>query len=372
VLFLASLPPLVFARTFGLGPEDVLMEPLKRWILANSQLITDPAFVEGVRATVMSVDDATGSAMGLPHGAIEQLAAAGGLTGVELSAAITLLAGGSVGLFREGPVSVERVTTSQGLHAPNGTVDRLSRVPENDQVRIERYDAPGSPPRYVVYIGPTETFSPVATDNREPWDLTSNVSAVAGLDAGSLRATELAMHDAGIRDRDEVEFVGFSQGGLIAARLAASDSWNAVGLETFGAPAGGVALPEGLHGMAIRNTDDFIPALAGPQTDHHLLQVERRAFPPGAPIPSAEPAPAHQRDAYAVTAAVVDAAESVAVREQIAALDAFTGDYAHRDGSSITVMTYHAERGGSKQLGPGRAMATGPAAPATSWSGSTP
>jgi hypothetical protein len=182
----------------------------------------------------------------------------------------------------------------------------------------------------------------------------------------------LAMHDAGIRDRDEVEFVGFSQGGLIAARLAASGSWNAVGLETFGAPAGGVALPEGLHGMAIRNTDDFIPALAGPQTDHHLLQVERRAFPPGAPIPTAEPAPAHQRDAYAVTAAVVDAAESVAVREQIAALDAFTAEYAHRDGSSITVMTYHAERGGSKQLGPGRAMATGQVAPATSWSGSTP
>jgi hypothetical protein len=269
-------------------------------------------------------------------------------------------------------VSVERVTTSRGIHAPNGCLDRLSRVPENNQVRIERYDAPGSPPRYVVYVGPTETFSPVATDNQEPWDLTSNVSGVAGLDSGSLRSTELAMHDAGIRTSDEVQFIGFSQGGLVAARLAASESWNAVGLETYGAPTGGIALPEGLHGMAIRNTDDFIPALAGPQIDHHLLQVERRAFPEGVPIPTAEPAPAHQRQAYAATASAVDVAESRAVREQITAMDTFTAQYAQRDGSSITVMTYHAERGGTKQLGPGRTIGAGlpAAAPATWWSGS--
>ncbi len=248
------------------------------------------------------------------------------------------------------------MSTTRVLDAANGTLGRLSRVPENDQVRIERYDVPGEPPRYLVYIGPTETFSPVATD--EPWDLTSNVAAVAGLEAGSLRATELAMHDAGIRDSDEVQFLGFSQGGLIAARLAASGSWNAAGLETYGAPAGGIELPEGLHGMAIRNTDDFIPALGGPQVDHHLLQVERRAFAPGIPIPTAEPAPAHQREAYAATAAAVDAAQSQAVREQIAAMDAFTADYVRRDGSSITVMTYHAERGGEKRLGPGRTLST--------------
>jgi hypothetical protein len=260
-----------------------------------------------------------------------------------------------VGLFREGAVSTQRITTSQVLHPPSGTLDRLSRVPENDQIRIERYDVPGAPPRFVVYVGPTETFSPVASD--EPWDLTSNVAGVAGLGAGSLRATELAMHDAGVRDSDEVQFIGFSQGGLIAARLAASDSWNAVGLETYGAPAGGIALPDGLAGIAIRNTDDFIPALAGPQTDHHLLQVERRAFAPGVPIPTAEPAPAHQREAYAATATVVDAAESGAVRDQIAAMNAFTADYAQREGSTITVTTYHAERGGAKQLGPGRTLA---------------
>jgi len=366
-LVIAGMPSLLSARAAGLGPEDLPVDGLERWLLDHPELITDPAFVEGVRATVMSIDDATGSAMGLSPGAVESLAASHGFTEVEAGAAITMLAGGSIGLFREGAVSMERVTTSRVTHGAHGTLDRLSRVPENDQVRIERYDAPGEPPRYVVYVGPTETFSPVATD--EPWDLTSNVAAVAGLGAGSLRATELAMHDAGVRDSDQVQFIGFSQGGLIAARLAASDSWNTVGLETYGAPAGGIALPEGLAGMAIRNTDDFIPALAGPQSDHHLLQVERRAFAPGAPIPTAEPAPAHQREAYAATATAIDAAESLAVRRQIAAMDAFTAGFEHRDGATITVMTYHAERGGEKHLAPGKSLGAGiPAAVTPTWS----
>jgi hypothetical protein len=349
MVLLTVLPAALLARVAGIGADDLPLVALRNWFLMHPDVITDPAFVEGVRATAMSVDDAAGSVAGWPPGAAAELAAVYGFTGIEAGAAVTVVAGRPLGLFRESPVSVERVATTQAASPPSGSVERLARVPEGDQVRIERYDAPGEPSRFVVYIGPTETFSPVATD--EPWDLTSNVTGVAGLDAGSLRATELAMHDAGIRAGDEVQFIGFSQGGLLATRLAGSGDWNATGLETYGAPAGGIALPDRLAGMAVRNSDDFIPALGGPQLDHHLLQVERRAFAEGSPIPITEPAPAHQREAYVATATVVDAARSDAVREQIAAMDAFTSDYAERDGSSITVMTYHAERGGVKTLG---------------------
>jgi len=357
-LLLGALPIVLFARAAGLAPGDAgatgpRLDGVKRWLLDHPELITDPVFVERLRVAVMSVDDAAGSALGLPPGGAERIAAGHGFTGVEAGAALTIAAGGALGLFRETPVSLERIATTHAAAAPTGAVERLARVPEVNQVRIERYDAPGAPPRYVVYVGPTETFSPVAGE--EPWDLTSNVTGVAGLSAGSLRATELAMHDAGIRGAesgrpDAVQFVGFSQGGLVAARLAASGEWNATGLETYGAPAGNIELPDGLSGMAVRNTDDFVPALAGPQLDHHLLQVERRAFAPGSPIPTAEPAPAHQREAYVATATVIDAARSDAVREQVARLDAFTSDYSDREGSSITVMTYHAERGGKKTL----------------------
>ncbi len=346
IALIAALPFVLLGRTAGIGAEHLPLGVLRRWFLDHPEVITNPGFVEGVRTTAMSVDDLAGSAMGMPPGLASQLAAVYGFTGVEAGAVAAIVAARPFGLFRESAVSVERVATTQVGTPASGSVERLSRVPEGDQVRIERYDAPGEPPRYVVYVGPTETFSPVA--DHEPWDLTSNVTGVAGLDAGSLRATELAMRDVGIRSSDEVQFVGFSQGGLVAARLVASAEWNATGLETYGSPNGAIALPDGLAGMAVRNTDDFVPALGGPQLDHHLLQLERRAFADGSPIPTAEPVPAHQREAYVATATVIDAATSAAVREQIEAMDAFTAEYAERDGSTITVTTYHAERGGAK------------------------
>jgi hypothetical protein len=342
--------PVAIAAHLGGLPTPQQLRELRQWMLDHPEVITSPGFVEAVRATVMSVDEGTGSALGLPPGVAALIGAALGFEGVETGAAIVIGAGGLAGLFHDGPVAVSRVSTSATTSGPQGAVERLARVPEGDQVRIERYEAPGQPARFVVYVGPTETFSPVATD--EPWDLTSNVTGVAGLSAGSLRAAEAAMRDAGVGAGDAVQFVGFSQGGLVAARLAASGDWNAAGLETYGAPTGNVQLPPGLHGMAVRNSDDFIPALAGPQLDHHLLQVERRAFEPGSPLPTELPAPAHQRSAYVATATEVDRATSAAVRDQVAAMDAFTADYTGRPGAQVTVMMYHAERLPPSDAGP--------------------
>jgi pimeloyl-ACP methyl ester carboxylesterase len=158
------------------------------------------------------------------------------------------------------------------------------------------------------------------------------------------------MHLEGIQPDDAVQFVGFSQGGLVATLLAADPSWNAVGLATYGAPAGGIALPDGISGIAVRNSDDFIPALAGPQLDHHLLQIERQAFAPGTDLPTGLAAPAHQRNAYVATATVIDQASSGAVRDELAVLDAFTGDYTSQPGATITATTFHAERDAAKVL----------------------
>jgi hypothetical protein len=322
-------------------PGGARASAVRQFFLQHPGLITGPAFVENVRLFSQSLDETTSSFLGVPAPLAFALGATG-VTGVRSSARGLLAAGPLVGQFRETPVKVERMSTTQFTHPPVGAAERLDRVPEGDQVRIEKYEAPGEPNRFVVYVGPTETFSPAA--GTEPWDLTSNVGGVGGLDVGSFRATELAMHDAGIGSGDQVQFVGFSQGGLVATMLAGSGQWNAAGLETFGAPAGNIQLPEGLSGMAVRNTDDFIPLLAGPQLDHHLLQVERRAFAEGTPLPTYHAAPAHQRDAYMATATAVDDATSSAVREQNAALNSFTADYAGRPDSTVTAMTYHAER----------------------------
>jgi hypothetical protein len=332
IAFLASKLP---------DPGGARASHVRRFFLQHPELITGPKFVESVRLFSQSLDETTSAVLGVPAPLAIALGASG-VTGVRTSSRGLLAVGPLVGLFRETPVKVQRVSTAQIIGPPTNAVERLDRVPEGNQVRVEKYEAPGEQNRFVVYVGPTETFSPVA--DHEPWDLTSNVGGVGGLAVGSFRATELAMHDAGIGSSDPVQFVGFSQGGLIATMLAGSGEWNAAGLETFGAPAGNIELPEGLSGIAIRNSDDFIPLLAGPQLDHHLLQVERRAFVEGTPLPTYHAAPAHQRDAYMATAAAVDGATSSAVRGQNAALNSFTADYSDRPGSTVTAMIYHGER----------------------------
>ncbi|CAN5473278.1 hypothetical protein BH10ACT6_BH10ACT6_12480 [soil metagenome] len=322
-------------------PGGLRASARKRFFLEHPGLITGTDVVEGVRLVTGGLDEGTSAFLGLPV-PLAVLLGATGVTGIRSSARGMLAVGPLLGLFRETPVKVHRVATATVTAPAVGAAQRLERVPEVNQVRIEKYDAPGEPSRFVVYVGPTETFSPVA--DHEPWDLTSNVGGVGGLDVGAFRASEMAMRDAGVTSGSEVQFVGFSQGGLIASMLVASNDWNSAGIQTFGAPAGNIPLPGGLAGMAVRNTDDFIPMLAGPQLDHHVLQVERQAFAAGQTLPDYHAAPAHQRDAYMATAAVIDRASSSAVREQSAALDSFTGDYAAQPGSTITVTSYHAER----------------------------
>lgn len=341
-------PVLAFAAlamTDEYGGDDAAArrEGVVRWLLDHPELITSPGFVDAVRLVATSTDDAGWAALGVPAPLAAELGSQQhGVTGVESSAIGIMGAAGLVGLLRETPVTVERTGTSVGAAPAQGAVQRLDRVPDGGDIVIERHDVPGGEPRWVVYVGPTETFSPSA--DGPAFDQTSNMAGVAGLPAGSMRALEMAMADAGVAATDQVQLVGFSQGGLVAARAAESGQWNVVGLETYGAPTGNVELPEGLAGMAVRHTDDLVPALAGPQLDDNLLQVEREAFAGDAPPPTGLPAPAHQKAAYLATAAAIDGAQSAAVREQVAALDAFTAEYAAIDGATVTTFSFHAER----------------------------
>ncbi|GHF21583.1 hypothetical protein [Pseudolysinimonas yzui] len=324
------------------GPDGRL-GTVRDFMIAHPELITSPEFVRFVSLVATSIDDAVLGGIGVPSWLVA-------LPGLDLSpdggvaaGALTVAAmGAMLGMFRETPVSVDRVSTQALNVAPAGVRERLDNIPEGDQIRIEKYEAEGMPPRYTVSVGPTETFSPYA--DQEPFDSTSNTYGVAGLSAGSFRAVELAMAEAGIRPGDEVVLTGFSQGGLVATMVAASGDWNVVGLETHGAPAGNIPLPSGIAGMAIRNTDDLVPALAGPQFEHDLMQVERRAFREGVDIPTVQAAPAHQRTGYEGTASAIDRAESSAVQQQIRTLDAFAADYLERPGGHATVMMYHATR----------------------------
>ena len=335
----------LLAWTLAPGDDAQKRRAVQRFLLDHPELVTSPEFSTLVRRVVTGADDAALGLAGAPPWLGVLLGEHGlGIMSVGTSAQVLIAAGAASGTryLNETPVRVERVSAYTAGAPPAGAADRLARVPDREQVRIERYEAPGEPPRYVVYVAPTQTFSPLADE--QPWDLTSNVAGVAGLPAGSIRATELAMADAGITASDEVVLVGFSQGGLVADALAASGEWNAVGLETYGDPGGGIELPAGIRGLAVRHSDDFVVSTGGPQLATDRTIVERRAFAEGASLPTDEPAPAHQRRAYAQTAAMLDEARSPELRRELDALDAFTRDYAEREGAVITTLRYRAER----------------------------
>lgn len=227
----------------------------------------------------------------------------------------------------------------RGVSPVENTQDRLERIPSNPhQIRIDRVSAPGVPDRFEVYIGGTEDFSPISST--EPFDLTSNIAAIAGGNdgdgAGSYRATAEALQLAGVDATSHVEFNGYSQGGLIAAQLAASGDYTVDGLVTIAGPAGGVAVPHSIPYLAIEHPDDLVPALGGFFTSSDPVVVTRRAFD-GPPQGDQPVMPAHRLTRYMETAALIDESTNLRLRETLQQLS-------HPPAQSITSTLYFAER----------------------------
>ena len=102
---------------------------------------------------------------------------------------------------------------------------------------------------------------------------------------------------------------GHSQGGLVAARIAASGAFDTQSLVTFGAPSGQVPIPESVTQIAVEHAEDLVPALGGAPVDgadgRDRLVVSRAVFD-DAPPPPGEPGAAHHMSEYAKTAALID------------------------------------------------------------------
>lgn len=230
-----------------------------------------------------------------------------GILGVGSSAAVLVGAAGSAGVLRETPVTVTAASMKKGPPPPQNFEERAQRIPTGeDQIRIDRYSEPGRPDRFEVYLGGTIDGSVVA--GGEPWDMTSNLNAVAGGAAGSLAATEQAMALAGIDPSTPVTFSGYSQGGLLAATLAASGDYDTRGLFTLGGPAGQVEVPHDIPYVAIEHADDLVPATGGIWKSSDPLLVTRTVYAGQADAGDAF-FPAHELSNYRETARLADASD---------------------------------------------------------------
>jgi hypothetical protein len=328
-LTLATLPP---AR------RDAVLAGLSGWMDSHRALLSDPRIVELVRLSAVSTDDFGDGALHVPFAVSRVLGDEGlGLLGLDTSAAVVAGAASGFGPLRETPVTVRALGTRTGGAPPSGLEDRARRIPtDGAQVRIDRISAPGRADRFEVYLAGTADFS--LRPGADPWDMTSNVTAVAGGSAGSYRAAQIAMRRAGITADSPVVFTGYSQGGLIAARLAASGDYRTAGLYTLGGPAGQVPVPHGIPYVALEHTEDLVPATGGTFASSRPVLVRRSLFdgqPPRSPLVF----PAHQLARYRQTAALADASQN---RRLLGALRELDGP--RLSGTTVTSTFYRAVR----------------------------
>jgi len=298
---------LTAGAAYELSPSD-RKEALRNWLADQNDVLTSPQLVMMVRLGVMGADDFLGGMARVHPQLIELLGDEGlGLLGLTTSAGLLATAAAPLGALAETPVQVSRVSTRTDKAPATTFEERVRRIPEGDpQIRIDRIPVDGAPDRFEVYIGGTRDLS--LTTATEPWDMTSNVHTLSMGDAGSYRAAQEAMRLAGIDATTPVQFVGHSQGALVASALAGSGDYDARGLLTVGGVVSQSLVPEGVPWVAIEHTDDLVPALGGNRVAPEAVLVRRQAFL-GEAVPSDTLLPAHELSRYRQTAALLDSAQ---------------------------------------------------------------
>ncbi|WP_022901394.1 hypothetical protein [Humibacter albus] len=330
---IASLPSLLLALTtlFAAGRQApqaarVVLSGLGELAESRAFLLRDPRVVSLIRFAVSAADDAMLGALGLPLNLVASVDDRGdGAFGLHGAATLVVGAGAALGLLKDTPVHVRRAS-SAAVAPPTGFADLAARVPptraDAPQVRVERYSDAAGESTYIVYVGGTVDTSPVATG--EPFDITSDLIGVAQGDPASLRTTEEAMAQAGVKPGDTVIPVGYSQGGIVATSIATSGDYDIPALVTFGSPTAGIDVADGTVDVAVEHTDDLVPALGGePRADDahggDRIVVTRQTFTGEIPAGSS-PIDAHLMKEYALTAQKMDASSDARLSAALATL----------------------------------------------------
>jgi pimeloyl-ACP methyl ester carboxylesterase len=189
------------------------------------------------------------------------------------------------------------------------------------EVRRDRGDG-RSRSAWIVHIPGTQEWAVDAPEGATPFDLTGNLHLLAGGRTAGTRAVTGAMTAAGVRPGERVLLVGHSQGGLVAAAVAADPAvrrrFGVSHVVTAGSPVAGVDVPPEVRMLALEHTDDLVAGLDGRANPDRRTWITVRAPAPGG---AAGPLPPHDSAAYAVTAGLVDRstdADLVAHRRSLA------------------------------------------------------
>ena len=154
----------------------------------------------------------------------------------------------------------------------------LKRVEEggDGSVRIDAWTGVDGVTRRVVYIPGTEDWGAWSGN---PADAEANLALMAGRLPGAARTVVDALAASGATERDPVLLVGHSQGGMVAAALAASPAiaarFHIDGIVTAGSPVGRIALPRTVSALHLEGTRDLVPGLDGRAQSRHARTHHR-------------------------------------------------------------------------------------------------
>lgn len=154
--------------------------------------------------------------------------------------------------------AIEHITQMHGGDADNGEIAIEEHVTVGEDGTTTR--------SWTVDIRGTQSF---AIGESGPQDTTTNLQGVAGMSSDQLDAIKEAMDAAGIAPGEAVEFAGHSQGGIMAAQLAADPGvrarYNVVSVVTAGSPTATIA-PSDVPVLSYENSGDIVPGSDGNAT----------------------------------------------------------------------------------------------------------
>ena len=238
----------------------------------------------------------------------------------------------------EAPTSIaDLVATQADLDAPDGRPDRI---------RVVQVPQANGSSAWMVVVPGTQVWSPTAGGN--PADLTSDVLLMAHketlLATGVDQALQVAQQQAGREGLDDpVLLVGHSQGGIVAAALAADPGFRrrqrVTHVVTSGAPVARLPIPSGVSVLSLEHRQDAVPRLEGERNADRRGWVTVTRDLRGSGIETASAS--HSAARYRETAALADASGSSSVTAWRAGSSAFLVGDAH---GTPTVRDYVVER----------------------------
>lgn len=225
---------------------------------------------------------------------------------------------------RAGPVPPPLSATPAPTTSLHGLVSNVGDLypqygAEPNTVRVDRMVKPDGTVAWQVFIPGTQSAQGLWGGD-SPNDWASNAQIHGRQESAASSAVIAAMRAAGVGRDEPVLITGHSQGGMVAADLAAREQVRAefsiASVLSIGSPVGHIDIPDGVAALHLEHTDDLVAGLDGqinPVTpDRTTITRDVNATSPWYPF--GHVGLAHDVPAYEQTAQMADASHDAAVR----------------------------------------------------------